>query len=400
VFSYASVTLEHVTMIGNATVEADSDLSYAGKWSQSAGTLTATYGYAVTFTGVGDSFSGNLEGAIDFAAGTQTLKGATVDDAVTVTFGSTIKAAGLVTVAAGDTTMAAGLITFSSDSALDDQGGTIEMAGAGASFTGGDLDLGAGSRVLGASATSTLTNVGSKFIGAGQLGAGRMKLINRAAGVIAADSAGAALVIDTGSNTITNAGQIESLGKGGLMIESAVNNSGQIIVTGGLLTASQAITGAGAVRISGGTADFASSFSEKVTFGATGVLELAKSQSYAGTISGFSKTGATSLDLLDIAFGAKTKATYVGTTTAGTLTVTDGTHTARIKLSGDYSATTFTAASDGHGGTTVVDTAGASASATRFVAAMAAFGANSPGVAVAGPGALRGPEPMLTAPSS
>jgi hypothetical protein len=37
------------------------------------------------------------------------------------------------------------------------------------------------------------------------------------------------------------------------------------------------------------------------------------------------------------------------------LTVTDGTHTAKIALLGNYTASTFTLSDDGHGGTKVVD---------------------------------------------
>jgi hypothetical protein len=113
------------------------------------------------------------------------------------------------------------------------------------------------------------------------------------------------------------------------------------------------------VRIAAGTAVFASTFSQSVAFTSkTGVLELAKSQSYAGTISGFSLTGGTSLDLTDVVFAsAKTKATFVenGAKTSGVLTVTDGTHSAHITLAGNFSSSTFTTSSDGHGGTSVVD---------------------------------------------
>jgi len=60
------------------------------------------------------------------------------------------------------------------------------------------------------------------------------------------------------------------------------------------------------------------------------------------------------------------------------LTVTNGTQTAKIKLSGDYLTAKFTTGSDGHGGTTVVDPtasgAGEAASIHRFVAAAAALG--------------------------
>jgi hypothetical protein len=72
---------------------------------------------------------------------------------------------------------------------------------------------------------------------------------------------------------------------------------------------------------------------------------------------GLSHAGTNSLDLRDITFtSGVTKATYSGTTASGTLTVTDGTHTAHIKLVGDYTtAGAFTLSSDGHGGTKVVD---------------------------------------------
>jgi hypothetical protein len=42
---------------------------------------------------------------------------------------------------------------------------------------------------------------------------------------------------------------------------------------------------------------------------------------------------------------------------SGTLTVTDGTHTASLTLLGQYSAQNFTLASDGHGGTMITDPA-------------------------------------------
>jgi hypothetical protein len=47
--------------------------------------------------------------------------------------------------------------------------------------------------------------------------------------------------------------------------------------------------------------------------------------------------------------------TFSGTSTGGTLTVTDGTHTAEIALSGNYLASSFVASADGSGGVDVVD---------------------------------------------
>lgn len=66
------------------------------------------------------------------------------------------------------------------------------------------------------------------------------------------------------------------------------------------------------------------------------MLELAKSQSYTATISGFSKTGGASLDLADVGFVGAGEATLKGSKTGGVLTVTDGSHTAHINLTGDY----------------------------------------------------------------
>jgi hypothetical protein len=122
------------------------------------------------------------------------------------------------------------------------------------------------------------------------------------------------------------------------------------------LTVGGAVTGTGVVTIGGGVADLASTFAQNVTFtSSTGVLELAHSQTYKGQVTGLSTTGTSWLDLLDIAFGGSTTATFSGTTTSGTLTVTDGTHTTKITLDGNYLGHTFTVSSDGHGGALVKD---------------------------------------------
>jgi len=182
-----------------------------------------------------------------------------------------------------------------------------------------------------------------------------------------------------------------------------VDNTGWLYARGGVLTLKGAITGAGHGYINGGTLDAASTFTENVIFnGTTGTLELAHSQAYTGTLTGFSTTGTTSLDLGDITFGASTKAAYSGTTASGVLTITDGIHTATIKLSGNYTASTFTVASDGHGGTTVVDPASAPgrSSPPAFIAAMASFGAIGAGPVSAGAEASRVQQPALATPGS
>ena len=59
---------------------------------------------------------------------------------------------------------------------------------------------------------------------------------------------------------------------------------------------------------------------------------------------------------------------YSGDASGGTLTVTDGSHTAQIALLGNYLASTFVASSDGHGGTMVVDPALPTSSAAASLA--------------------------------
>jgi hypothetical protein len=79
------------------------------------------------------------------------------------------------------------------------------------------------------------------------------------------------------------------------------------------------------------------------------------------------------------------------------LTVTDGTHTAHIHLAGNYSGSTFTTSSDGHGGTTVVDPTSHGAARQTFVAAMASFAPKGPAnAASAAVQTLH--QPMLTVP--
>ena len=193
--------------------------------------------------------------------------------------------------------------------------------------------------------------------------------------------------------TVGKTGTIKATA-GSVSIQEAIVNAGVLSVTGGTLTLDKAVTGAGVAKISGGTLFAESTFTENVTFGAKGKLELAHSLTYKGSITGFSKTGTTSLDLGDIKFVAGTKATFSGTAKGGTLSVTDGTHTATIKLVGNYTGVTFKASTDGHGGTLVVDAAKAPATST-FVAAMATMGADAGGSTLSKPEAP--PTPTLLA---
>jgi hypothetical protein len=231
------------------------------------------------------------------------------------------------------------------------------------------------SAIVGASPSSVLTNLDA-IGGGGTVGLGGLSLVNGAAARILSDLAGKTLVINTGANTITNAGLLEGAG-GGMRVASAVENDGVLrAVT--VLTCSRGVTGSGRAVIAGGALRFLGAFGQDVSFsGVGGVLGLTYSRFYAGIVSGFATDGADALDLADIQFTGGTEATFSGTVSGGVLTVADGTHTAHIHLHGDYVGVDFVTAADGQGGTMVTDGARSRASLERFIAAMAGHPAGS-----------------------
>lgn len=380
-----SLTVTEIEVGGAATaVYVTTKLADSRLWDQSGGTLSVAAGDQMTFEGVGDTLSGTVTGAGTFYldGGSDTLSNVTLSAAKMVISASTVTLSGQVSVAGELSATTPGLVVAA-------EGATLSG--------GGDLLLtDASSNLLtGATASATLTNK-DIIKGAGQVGGGSMRLVND--GTI--ESAYTPpLIINTGVDTIVNAGLIEAVGAGGLTIDSALDNTGTLTTDNATLTVTDPVTGSGEVRIVGGEAIFGETFTENVAFGSSGRLVLGDSQAFAGEISDFSKTGATSLDLKDIADATATTS-YSGTSASGILTVTDGTHTARIRLIGDYLTSTWTLSSDGDGGVIVVDpvkggrkaapTSSGPAPLAPLVGAMAAFGGGS-GVAVGGQSQPRWP---------
>ena len=104
----------------------------------------------------------------------------------------------------------------------------------------------------------------------------------------------------------------------------------------------------------GVTVELSSAYAGAVTFaGSTGTLQLDNSSSFSGTVAGM--TGQDTIDFADINFTKVQTPSYSGNSSGGTLTVTDGTHSANIALLGNYLASSFVTSSDGHGGTNIVD---------------------------------------------
>jgi hypothetical protein len=183
--------------------------------------------------------------------------------------------------------------------------------------------------------------------------------------------------------TLSNSGTVDSTGTSVLQ-GVAVINSGLLEATGGSLTISpSSFANNGLVEANGGnvivagsvggnaeivgnsTFEIGSSSTAAVTFasGSTGTLKLDDSQQFTGTVAGLSTIN--TLDLADINF-ATAQTAFSGDSTHGTLTVTDGVHTAKIGLSGNYTSSTWTLSNDGHGGTDLVDPPAAYSTQDQF----------------------------------
>jgi hypothetical protein len=129
----------------------------------------------------------------------------------------------------------------------------------------------------------------------------------------------------------------------------------QLVKDNGTATGWQEFTVTDPVDVApGATVELPSAFVGPVTFaGSTGTLQLDDSAGFAGTVTGM--CGQDTLDLYDINFATIGTPTFAGNSSGGTLTVTDGAHTANIALLGNCLASTFVASSDGHGGASIAD---------------------------------------------
>jgi hypothetical protein len=386
---------------------------------RNSGTLEAAAGGRIGLTGMVENTAGILDAAgasillqdVDVVGGqlksavggrlVVTRSGGELDGST----GHAVTLTGTLVIADGRSELAAGSLVNEGRVGLAHRGGGVTELAVGAgglTLSGGGVVVLTGAAVshIDAATTGELVNVDNRIVGGGTIGNAGLTLVNEAAGFITSGGAGGALLIDTGANTLDNAGRIEGR-QGGTTITGAVDNTGWLIAIGGDLTVEGAVNGSGRALIYGGTLTFGSSFDENVKFNESskdgrtgGELVLTDSVHYGGTISGFSKTSSTKLDLRDIAFSTKTSATFSG----GILTVTDGTHTAKIKLAGDFTGSKWTVSSDGHGGTVVVDPPGAvTPSLAALTGQLAAFAPGhgmttpTPVAQAAAPFALAGP---------
>ena len=272
---------------------------------------------------------------------------------------------------AGTVTVTGSLIWIHSD--MEGPGITVVASGATAVLGGQNISLGL-SRELDVAGQATLTSNGSLTLGAD----GTPGILRIFAGgtfalaTTANETTAVNFNMNVGGNLIVNAGTLSETGAGTGAIEITLTNSGVVDVTGGTLRLDAGVNNTGMLKadggnliVSGAVAGAATiaedlvlelagaSCSVNVAFaaGSVGTFRIGQSRTFSGAVSGL---GATStLDLADISFATSSSPSYSGDGTGGTLTVSDGTNTAAIALSGNYLNALWRLSDDGHGGTVV-----------------------------------------------
>jgi hypothetical protein len=177
-------------------------------------------------------------------------------------------------------------------------------------------------------------------------------IVNGAATTTGAITVGVRSEIDmTGSNSFTQSGGSTTVE--GSLVAGAINaNAGKMDFK------SQVTSSDGAFNIGSlGTLEFdaAVGSSNVITFtpNTGGTLALLDPGAFSGTIEGFAGT-----DAIDRLLQGITSLAYSGSTTSGVLTVfgSTGTTIAELSFAGDYTGSSFSFASDGHGGEKILHT--------------------------------------------
>ncbi|HXV01657.1 MAG TPA: hypothetical protein VG166_14280 [Caulobacteraceae bacterium] len=347
----------------------DGSFDTAAKWSTNAvpgATDTVTLGhltksYTVTVNGGGSHAVTSIE--VDKSA-TLDISGATLH--ATNETGAVSKGNIIVGPLSGSVLSFGGTLDIYR---LRVTGGTLQAEG-----TGGTMDSFIGetdnAKITATTLAATMTNE-ARILGKDNLTLSAVALTNKLGALITNQKTAAMNVKVNGGASLTNAGRLWARGSaGGMTVTGALTNDGILVVSGATLTVTGAVTGTGVAHIIDGVMSFGSSFDENVRFHKAtpgGELILAQSQTYHSKIYNFAAGSGEKLDLKDIGFVSAGEATYAN----GILTVTDGSHTATIELAGNHNGVTFTAASDGSGGTIITASTTAASSLASAMAAMA-----------------------------
>ena len=208
----------------------------------------------------------------------------------------------------------------------------------------------------------TVSAPGTLFLGSSVGGSGRFVIA--AGGLFNLTGAGGIMLTSGGTGSFQNSGLLEkTAGAGTSVIGLATTNSATISAAAGTLDFTGGVTGTGSATIgSAGTLEFSGAVSatQTIHFAGTagGMLKLndpsGNTLSFAGAVSGFS--GADAIDLTTFAFSGTPKTAWTQSGTKGTLTITDGAKTAHVVLFGQYVAAGFHLVKDAGTGTVVTYT--------------------------------------------
>jgi hypothetical protein len=250
-----------------------------------------------------------------------------------------------LTIAAGDSLQLTGMASFRQDS-IDGPGRlmttgttTVSQATLGGTaqwYNTGTIGVAGGTLTVGDSAGNVAT------------------FNNQAAGVL--DLVGNTnIAVGTGVSLFKNQGLVAKTAGSLSKIAISITNTGIIEVASGTLDLQRTVTGKGTLKIDAGKvlqADASVSQSQTVDFNGGDKLVLTDAAQFAARLQDFGAADKLDLRQFDPAT-ATLGFSENGTHTAGTLTVADGSLTAKITLLGQYSASAFHKASDGLGGTLV-----------------------------------------------
>jgi autotransporter passenger strand-loop-strand repeat protein len=183
-------------------------------------------------------------------------------------------------------------------------------------------------------------------------------------------SGGSEIVFSGGiasNTTVLSGATLEQDGGGTLAGVTTISSGGAFAVGSGFAVTSYVVSGGTILKVlSSGTLNGATISSGKIEIQAgaatgsstitisSGTLLLDDSVHFSGTVAGLADANE-KLDLADINFATLQAPTYSSSTGSGTLTVTDGIHTAHLALLGNYVTGNFKTANDGNGGTLITD---------------------------------------------
>ncbi|HET8997172.1 MAG TPA: hypothetical protein VFN42_10945, partial [Acetobacteraceae bacterium] len=322
---------------------------------RSTGSIVAQPGGNIVFGGGSFAVTGG------YAGNSTTISGGTLDvSAVAGNFRTLLLSAG-----------ALALSTAAADSngPLLQAGGTLDGSGSFVAFAGaqlsGGVQTGPGStRLLGQSTISgtaldggrTLRNDGALTWSSGDILAGggdTAAVIHGATlsntGVLRITAQATIGPANDGSGMVTNAGLISvQAGAGSATMKASLLNAGIVVVESGTLSLAGPVSGGGLFEIAGGAAlAFANlvGAGETLRFlGGGGTLAIDQTGPFAMPVAGFVAGDVLDLTALDFAAGPSARLS------GGTLTVSDGTHSAMLSLIGSYAASGFQLTGDAHGG--------------------------------------------------